>query len=175
MPRRLKGMRSVFTRTILALGVTGLVALPAPVSAVSQAISMIYGESIQKPVFVTFTLGSDISTYAFLTCALSSPAKLGDLGGRRFLRIASYWNSNVWKKYVDDPGLLPELKPESANQHGRLYLPTRDEPAVVVTVDARIESALPIPSEPGAFTKSCTLTSEDLATARRLGIPGFQD
>ena len=184
MARRLTGMQSVFTRTtILALGVAALVAPSAPVLAVSQAISMIYGDSSQKPVFVTFTDVSNIGTYAFLTCARSSPAKVGesspakgrDLSGRPFLRVASYWNFNVWKKYIDDPRLLPELKPESANQHGRLYPPTRDEPAVVVTTDATIQSALPIPGELGAFKESCTLTSEDLAVARRLGLPGFQE
>ena len=94
------------------------------------------------------------------------------MGTRRFARIASYWNMNVWKKYLDNPNLLPELKPEAANQHGRLYLPTRTEGAIVVSADytngIRADS-----QRPEDFVTSCTLTSNDLAAARRLGIPGF--
>jgi hypothetical protein len=166
-------MRCTLTRTILAFAALLPISL-APVSAVSQAISMIYGESIQKPVFVTFTQVSDIETYAFLTCARSSQAKtVEDIGTRRFVRIASYWDMNVWKKYLDNPNLLPELKPEAANQHGRLYLPTPTAGAIVVSAGYRMGSAPPIPSRPEDFVASCTLTSNDLATARRLGIPGF--
>jgi hypothetical protein len=134
---------------------------------------MIYGDLNQKPVFVTIKEVSDYETYGFLTCARSGSAKVKDMGGRRFLRIASYWNHNVWKKYVDDPGLLPDLKAESANQHGRLYLPTRNEPAIVLSTEADIASAQPIPSGPEGFRMACMLTSEDLATARRLGVAGF--
>ena len=164
-------MRCAFTRTILAF-VALLLIPPGPVSAVSQSISMIYGESSQKPVFVTFRQVSDMETYAFLTCARSEPVKVRDLGTRPFLRIASYWDANVWKKYLDDPNLLPGLKPESANQHGRLYLPTPTEPAIVVSADFTFGSA-PIPSASEDFVKSCTLTPNDLDAARRLGIPGF--
>ena len=162
-------MRCALTRTILASAALLLIP-PEPVSAVSQSISMIYGG--QNPIFVTFRQVSDMETYAFLTCARSDPAKVKDLGRRPFLRIASYWNANVWKKYLDDPNLLPELKPESANQHGRLYLPTPTEPAMVVSADFTFESA-PIPSRPEDFVKSCTLTPDDLAVARRLGVPGL--
>ena len=167
-------MQSACTRITLALLVSWLVAPGTPVSAVSQSITMVYGDSNPRPVFVTFTQVSDMDTYAFLTCARSDSAKVGDLSGRQFLRIASYWDQYLWKKYLDDPRLLPELKPESANQHGRLYLPTRDEPAIVVTTRERIGVALPIPGGTETFVKSCVLTSEDVAVARRLGIPGFQ-
>ena len=162
-------------RIVFALSLASLVSPSGPVSAVSQSISMIYGDATQKPVFVIIKEVADYGTYSFLTCSRSDPSKVGDMGTRRFLRIASYWDQNVWKKYVEDPRLLPELKPESANQHGRLYLPTRDEPAIVVTTRERIGVALPIPGGTETFVKSCVLTSEDLAVARRLGIPGSQE
>ena len=85
-------MRCALTRTILAF-VALLPISSAPVSAASQAISMIYGESSQKPIFVIFTQVSDMETYAFLTCARSSPGKVEDMGTRRFMRIASYFQS----------------------------------------------------------------------------------
>jgi hypothetical protein len=94
------------------------------------------------------------------------------MGSRPFLKIASYWENNVWRKYLDDPALLPELKPEWANQHGRLYLPTDTEPATIVSTDIQPGRPLPIPVNPSDFSKTCTLTSGDVATARQLRIPG---
>ena len=164
-------MRRVLTRTVLAVVTVLLVSL-APVSAAFPAITMIYGESNQKPIFVTFTNVPDEEMYAFLTCARSNSAKVGTLGTRKFLKIATYWNMNVWKHYLDDPTLLSQLKPEAANQHGRLYLPTSTDAAIVVSADYSVRPT-PIPSELKDFVTSCTLSATDVAAALRLGIPGF--
>jgi diadenosine tetraphosphate (Ap4A) HIT family hydrolase len=61
--------------------------------------------------------------------------------------------------------LRTELKPETANQHGRLYLPTPTEQAIIVVTDFRIDRPMAIPSSSTEFFKACFLTDEDAQTA----------
>ena len=104
------------------------------------------------------------------------------LNGRRYLNFAIFWG-----QWTERP-----VKPEDASQHGRLYLPTATEPAAVVATFPAMESEDPNARTPPAvsipidldehrdalghqvgFVAGWVLNPEDLATARRLGVPGL--
>lgn len=100
------------------------------------------------------------------------------LNDRRYVEFAIFW------KAVDPK----QAKPEQASQHGRLYVPTISETAVVISTapflgeseDSCIRNrtlgpmgARPIPEDLGGFVGGWVLTREDIATGVRLGIPGL--
>jgi hypothetical protein len=94
----------------------------------------------------------------------SEPQLVNALKERAYVNLAIFWG-----KY--EPS---ELKPEGASQHGRLYLPTALEPAiVVVTTPDMQKKANPIPNELGGFRALWTLSSQDLGTLKGLGFPGI--
>jgi hypothetical protein len=137
------------------------------------AIAMIYGTPLDRPIVVVPKEVSDLRTYAFLSCAASTPGSIGELGDRRFVRIAHYWDTAVWKKYLDNPTRRTELRPEAANQHARLYLPTSTDRAIVVATDFSL-GPMPVPSSSADFFKACFLTEKDTQTALGIGIPGLR-
>jgi hypothetical protein len=99
-----------------------------------------------------------------------------------------FWGGDWWK-YVEDRQLLSTLRPEAANQHGRLYLPTATQPAVNLATPGfgcvsttrqglrRVGSgpppAWPMPIDPRDLVCAVKLTTPDAQVARELGIPGF--
>ncbi len=162
-------------RSFVVAGVLACLIGPAPRAAtMAPAITMIYGAPLAKPLFVVGKEISDLHTYAFLSCAQASPGSVGELGNRSFLSIANYWDTDVWKNYLDNPSLRTELKPEAANQHGRIYFPTAKERALVVVTDFTINGPMAISGSSTGFFKSCFVSDEDAATALRLGVPGLQ-
>lgn len=149
-----------------------LVGCVIPTHAAGPSIIMVYGGSLQKPISVVLKEVSDLSTYAFLSCG-SGSGTVKDVPNRPYVRIAMFWNKYLWERYLRDPNLLPQLKPEQANQHGRLYLPTSTEGATVVATTFKFNESVPVPENVTEFTTRCLLTAQDVETSRRLGIPGL--
>ena len=103
------------------------------------------------------------------------------LNGRSYLNFAVFWGR--WDS--------PPITPETASQHGRLYLPTASESAAVVVsapgmtgCDGRCNPpAVPIPvdledrrSPLGhriGLVAGWLLDADDLAAAQTLGVPGL--
>jgi hypothetical protein len=90
--------------------------------------------------------------------------------GRPYVKFAIFWGR--WKE-------IP-TKPEAACQHGRLYPPTASDPGVVVLTDAIMDQsgadhpdARPIPDNLTGFTHVWKMGPQELATARRLSVPGL--
>lgn len=98
--------------------------------------------------------------------------KDGSFEGRRYVKLAMFWDYRVWQKFIDDPTQLRTLKPEQASQHARLYLPIGSQPAIVVATQQRDEVA-PVPSQIGDFAAGWILSPSDLKFAQALGVPGF--
>jgi len=102
------------------------------------------------------------------------------LSGRRFVKFAIFWGR--WDE-------LPAAA-DAASQHGRLYLPTASEPAVVVATSPVMEelgvhhpAARPIPTDfeedrdalgyRTGFVAGWALSADDLAELKRLfSVPG---
>jgi hypothetical protein len=144
-------------------------------SAAAPTIIMIYGEPLQKPIFVVLKQGEvtdSMSTYGFFfqETGRTTPTEMSD---RPYLSTAMFYSFKEWAAYTNHSALLTQLRPEQASQHGRLYLPTASEPAVVLVTRFRNLDPVPIPSASTAFINMAPLGRAAIETVRRLGIPGF--
>ena len=93
-------------------------------SAIGPAAIVLHGGGLQAPVVVHPQIGSFIFMWGGGTrddnqSKATIPA---GLDGRRYLDYDVFWG-----RFAPE-----ELKPEAAGQHGRLYLPTKEQPAAVV-------------------------------------------
>ena len=146
-----------------------------PVLAVSPSAVMVYGEKLGQPILLRATSPADFPAFGLLwwkagpyanpTRTLQGePQLLSDLRNRPYVNLAIFWGA-----YAPD-----ELKPENASQHGRLYLPTASEPAIVVsTVPDMQKKSNPIPRDLGGFAAVWTLGPQELTTLKGLGFPGL--
>lgn len=135
------------TRTraaVVGVGVLWLVCLE-PVFAIGPSYVMVYGD-VARPTLVR--VGNQDRT-AFLwetrirrDGAIDRDSLASRLSGRRFVKFAIFWG-----QWNEGP-----TTPEAASQHGRLYLPTAKEAAVVVVtspimeeIGSRHPAARPVP------------------------------
>jgi hypothetical protein len=92
------------------------------------------------------------------------PELLSSLRNRPYVNLAIFWG----------PYDADQFKPENASQHGRLYLPTASEPAVVVATTPDMQKrSNPIPKELAGFAAAWSLGPQDLTTLKGLGFPGL--
>lgn len=160
---------------LLGIAVLSLLA-SKPVLAISPSYIMFYGGQLATPVLleVDHTMGTAFlwETRARRDGTLERGTIAKRLEGRRYLNFAVFWG-----QWTNRP-----VKPAEASQHGRLYLPTATEPAAVVATfpamqaedpNLRTPPAQPIPVDLLGFWAGWLLSAEDVATARRLGVPGL--
>jgi hypothetical protein len=146
-----------------------------PVVAVSPSAVMVYGEKLEQPILLRPAGPADFPAFGLLwwkAGAYSRPTRtvqgdpelLSSLSKRPYVNLAIFWGSY-------DPD---QLKPEHASQHGRFYLPTASEPAIVVsTIPDMQKKSNPIPRELGGFAAAWTLGRQELTTLKGLGFPGL--
>ena len=168
--------------TVVGVGVLWLVSLE-PVFAISPSYVMVYGD-VASPMLVR--VGNEDRTSFLWETRIKRDGTIevgrlaSRLSGRRFVKFAIFWGQ--WNEVPAGP--------EAASQHGRLYLPTASEPAVVVVtnpvmeeVGSRHPAARPVPPDfedhrdalgyRTGFVAAWTLGADDLALARSLfGVPG---
>jgi hypothetical protein len=147
-----------------------------PVSAISPSAVMVYGGNLEAPILLRPANPSDFPAFSLLwwnagsylhpTRTVQGESDLRNrLGQRPYLNLAIFWG-----RYDAD-----ELQPEHASQHGRFYLPTSSEPAIVVsTIPDMQKRSSPVPGELGGFAALWTLSPEDQATLKGLGFPGLE-
>jgi len=145
-----------------------------PAGAISPSFLMVYGGSLKQPVIIKLEGGINSafvwdSVFRKPTGEPGGKLQISDLApklsGRAFLSIAIFWG----------PYEASKLKASEASQHGRLYLPTASEPAVMVTTPPDMQPvARPIPDRLEGFTAGWTWTPQDLRDATTLGIPGLK-
>ena len=146
-----------------------------PVLAVSPWAVMVYGGKLGQPILLRPASPEDFPAFGLLwwkagayrnptRTVQGEPELLTSLSDRPYVNLAIFWG-----QYGPD-----ELKPENASQHGRFYLPTASEPAIVVTTAPDMQKkSNPIPKELRGFSAVWTLTPQELTTLKSLGFPGI--
>jgi len=132
---------------------------------------MFYGESLPEPVFITIKNGEDANKYDPLFECRGDGILPKGIGTRPFVNLAMFWGK--WERQVADPSLLAELVPTSAPQHGRLYLPTKTEPALLIRTQIRNGDPVPIPQAPTGFELRCAISEQGTSFLRQAGVPGL--
>jgi hypothetical protein len=153
------------------LGVVWIVLASRPVSAISPAFILVYGGTLEKPVLIQLSQETMAAGQMFwwrgpwdFKQTMKGNALTPALMNRPYYKVAIFWG-----QYLEG-----QLTPENASQHGRLYLPTEKDSAVMVATAPDMEPvARPIPLDLEGFTSAWTLTPGDLATASGLGVPGL--
>jgi hypothetical protein len=169
-----------------ALLLAGVVAAStvAPLGAAAPGVIMIYGAPLAAPVFLRHGDAADMPRQANFWCGgvrgpVPTPARFE---GRAYLKVAMFWGSESWMEPSMFARIAPTLRPERAHQHGRLYLPANDEPAILLSTEfVRFDPTAqppapilpPVPASPGQFAFSCLLDARDVARARSLGVAGL--
>jgi hypothetical protein len=112
-----------------------------------------------------------------------------DLTNRPYFGLAMFWGGDLWARAEATPAVMTGLRPEAANQHGRLYPPVGSEPAVVIATPfmagspcARDVDGQPvtgfghprlIPKDVKGFPCGWILGDDELKLLRDLAVPGF--
>ncbi len=129
------------SRTLTISLVAGLLVAGAarPVNALGPSVLMLYGGSLQAPVFVT-------GVNAGLFGNLLSPSNVAqkDIAGRPYIKVAAFWGP------ASDPALagtksLVDLRPDMAWQHGKYYAATTSQPAVLVVTPLHMKRSARVP------------------------------
>ncbi len=173
------------TRTraaVVGVMVLWLVSLE-PVFAISPSYIIVYGERTSLQVV---RAGNDVLTsFLWETRArregtIERGSLAARLSGRSYVKFAVFWG-----RWDEAP-----TSPEAASQHGRVYLPTATEPAVVVATSPVMEetgvhhpAARPVPTDFESFQDAAgyrtgfvagwKLSAEEFAEAKSLfALPG---
>jgi hypothetical protein len=146
-----------------------------PVLAISPTAVMVYGEKLAQPILLRPASPADFPAFGLLWWNAGSyanptrtiqgePQLASALKDRPYVSLAIFWG-----QYDAN-----ELKPENASQHGRLYLPTGSDPAVVVvTAPDMQKKSNPIPKELVGFRGVWTLSPQELSQVKGIGFPGL--
>ena len=146
-----------------------------PVLAISPSAVLVYGEKLGQPILLRPGSPADFPAFGLLWWQAGSyarpnrtvqgePELLSALKNRPYVNLAIFWG-----RYDAD-----QFKPENASQHGRFYLPTASEPAIVVaTAPDMQKKSNPIPKDLGGFAAVWTLGPQELTTLKGLGFPGL--
>jgi hypothetical protein len=156
--------------------VVWLFSVIAPLSAIGPSVLMFYGGDLAQPIFVR-PGNPSITPTGYLWNPVNGGVSYGtmkggavppNLEGRRYLSVAIFWGA------FDDP---TALKPADASQHGRIYLPTASEPAVVVVTPPNMANPnnpnanpepVPIPASLSGFIAGWKLTPAQTTQLRLL-------
>jgi hypothetical protein len=149
-----------------------LVLASKSVTAIGPAAILLHGGGLHAPIVVRPQIGSFIFMWGGGTRYdnHSGAAIPSGLDGRRYLDYDIFWG-----RFEPE-----ELKPEAASQHGRLYLPTANQPAAVVLTSpvmtnpdpgATRAEARPIPGRLEDFVSGRVLTPGETAMLVAAGVP----
>jgi hypothetical protein len=132
--------------------------------AQTPTVVMFYGDPLKEPIYLT---DADAALFGGLLAPAS--IKATDLGNRPYRAVAIFWASRSNPANNGTP--VAQLKPEMAWQHGRLYLPTAGQPAVLLTTMlTKVAQGVPIPSNAAAFVWGGPVSDAALAVLKQKGI-----
>jgi len=157
-------------RLATALATTAiLLSAASPLQALGPTVMMFYGGTLQKPVLVT---GADAATFGEVL--RPATVSVSELGSRPYVSVALFWGPESNPALNGKP--MAELTPQMAWQHGRLYLATASQPAVLlVTQLTKNTQPVPTPTAGASFTQGGPIPDAAGAVLKRLGIPGASD
>jgi hypothetical protein len=133
--------------------------------AQSPTVLMFYGASLKAPVYLT-----DAEAASFRNLLGPASVTVKDMGDRPFTPVALFWASRLNPANNGTP--IPNLKPEMAWQHGRLY-PAPDGKSAVLLVTPMTKGApqgVPAPANGAVFVWGGPVSDTGLAALKRVGI-----
>ena len=169
-------MRTTRTCAVSILATVMLAGSAQVFARMEPSILMIYGQTLQKPVFLVAGKSATRpnlldAPYLNLWAARSFPVLPAHLTERPYFNVAMFWGVRL----SDDA--LQSLKPEQAHQQGRLYVATRDVPAAAVSTPYMVlptpdgpPLARPIPTKNSDFRYGAWLDETEVAWLEKLGI-----
>jgi hypothetical protein len=162
-------MASLARRSLLVVLFAGLAFQSSPMAA-SPSIVLVYGGDMERAITVRVDSEDVARSTLFLYGLASDGAVSQSLAGRPYVNVAMFWGPS-WAEHLKDQNRLSQLRPLDANQHGRLYLPTGIDPAVMLVT--HIRGAAFGEATMQDFTSGWTIDDAGRQGARRIGIPGF--
>jgi hypothetical protein len=146
-------MAQTRTAVIAVIALLAVLWVAAPAQAAAPRLVMVSGAPLPAPVLLSDW--DEIATlYGMLVNGPAVPAALR--GGRPSLQLALFWDAGVWERYVR-AGRLGSLRPEQANQFGRLYPAVPGGPVLVEL--------------PGVGTWPRRVSPQAVAILARHGVP----
>lgn len=164
------------TRARVALWSLGvailLLVVSRSMSAIGPAYIVVHGGELQAPIVIRPQIGSFVfmwgaGTRSYDTQKSDLPT---GLEGRRYVEYDVFWG-----RFEPD-----ELEPESASQHGRLYLPTANHAAAVVLTPPNMHNPepgstrakqVPVPRHMKDFVSGRVLLPYETAALAAVGVP----
>ena len=144
---------------VLGLAALVLLATSTPAFAAAPRLVLVYGDRLTQPVVL-----DDWWENLALLLGDEQPEEVADLDGRPYLELALFWG-RAWDQYVRDGNPLAALRPEQANQRGRLYLGTADLPPLLAINGVRLKTT------PGPAWSVRAVPAEAIEAFSRHGIP----
>ncbi|MCC7185182.1 MAG: hypothetical protein IT185_02990 [Acidobacteria bacterium] len=94
------------------------------------------------------------------------------LEGRPFFQVSMFWGPQ-WKQFMDEGRAVTSLRPEQANEFGRLYPAVGDQPAVLILSGAprTFEGVVTPPTSVGDYRHAYALSAVSSRILARSGIP----
>jgi len=164
MPKAMR-RRAATMMAALVMLVIMFVGAVQSLQAQSPTVLMFYGANLKAPVFLT---DADAASFRNLLGPASVTVK--DMGDRPFTTVALFWASRLNPANNGTP--IPNLKPEMAWQHGRLYSASDGKSAVllVTPITKGTPQAVPPPSNSSVFVWGGPVSDTGLAALKRAGI-----
>lgn len=170
-------------RTLIAV-VISAVALTSPVvtARAFPSVLMFHGGTLKQPVFATPRSVPEAEAHVGFWCGRSSAVSDRMLTERPFVNIAVFWIPWSRVDTADEvKALTATLKPEQANQHGRIYSARDGVGAAAVTSDFPRGSSRSatnevvfnpqqVPMRAADYVYGCWLTDDEIETARKIGV-----
>jgi hypothetical protein len=159
MSRASRALAGSIAATLVAIVLSG-----HTLFAQSPTVLLFYGEPLKQQITLT-----DADAAAFTNLWTESSIKVEDLGNRPYRQVAIFWNSRSNPANNGTP--VEKLTPAMAWQHGRLYLPTANKPAVLLTTRlTKAAQPVPVPSNASAFVLGGTISDAALAVLKQKGV-----
>ena len=126
-PARWRYTRCANSFSVIAIVLASVVSL----SAAAPRLILVRGALLERPVLI-----EDWEDNARIIAAINSPvvAEVEALASRPFYEFALFWGSE-WVQHMNEGRPVAGLKPEQANQRGRLYPAVGAAPALFMFAD----------------------------------------
>lgn len=113
---------------------------PAGDANVAPRIVKLHGGVLDSAVYL-IDWSENLRLWSSIAVLPNTPPITDD--ERPYVDITSYWYGPMWERFVKDTALLPTLPPDGNGVgHGRLYLGSDDQPAVLIFPGARVSRTL---------------------------------
>ena len=141
----------------------------ASLHAAFPRLIMVSGGALKSPVVMT---DWDLTAKMLQNLGASKSVPVAQLEGRPFLQVSMFWGPQ-WKQFMDDGRAVASLRPEQANEFGRLYPAVGNQPAMLILSGApsHFDGARTPPATLNDYRYAYELTAIPVGILTRAGIP----